>query len=579
MHNVSELVYALEEEIGDLQVFTGRKSELNYLLNWSEGVKSKHNKSLAFLARRKKGKTALMQRFYNILFTKNDPMLIPFYYRIREREMSELELGDDFYNSLLNQYAAFKTRNPSLIKKKNNYDELQRIFSHDEEIVKDIAYMKDFLAEENGHKAWSHAAYAGERISIMKNERIIQILDEFQYLNKYMYKLDQGVRIHLHLCGTYHHVGSSKISPVIVTGSGDRLEACPQMDIVLKMTGRYRSIWLKNLPIEEGIEAVYNYARHLKIPITEEVAAYIATVTDGDAFYISSILNSDYPKKDLTDANCIDDIIMHETRTKEGETGEIAGMWLEYLEAAIDKINDKNGKRIILYLAKYGHEDRTRKEIMDDLQLNMTDGELEKKLDAFIKADILSYGQSRFRYRGLGDKFFDMVFRSMYQEEIDSLETDEIEQKLRAELASARGGLSFYKGAMTEYMVINKLAFAVMDKIPLKKLLFHHIEDYELSEFCSEVGKARFYKNQLESYEVDIYIQSKDSAGDDFVIEVKNHTNQVKKVEVEKFIALKKELQPKLKARTGFIFYSQKPLSKKLAGLLKDEGIMLMYGE
>jgi hypothetical protein len=258
MHNVSELVYALEEEIGDLQVFTGRKSELNYLLNWSEGVKSKHNKSLAFLARRKKGKTALMQRFYNILFTKNDPMLIPFYYRIREREMSELELGDDFYNSLLNQYAAFKTRNPSLIKKKNNYDELQRIFSHDEEIVKDIAYMKDFLAEENGHKAWSHAAYAGERISIMKNERIIQILDEFQYLNKYMYKLDQGVRIHLHLCGTYHHVGSSKISPVIVTGSGDRLEACPQMDIVLKMTGRYRSIWLKNLPIEEGIEAVYN---------------------------------------------------------------------------------------------------------------------------------------------------------------------------------------------------------------------------------------------------------------------------------------------------------------------------------
>jgi hypothetical protein len=575
MYNVSELVYALEEEIGDLQVFTGRKSELNYLLNWADGVKRKHNKSLAFLARRKKGKTALMQRFYNVLFTKNDPMLIPFYYRIRESRTDKLELADEFYNSLLNQYAAFKTRNPSLIKKKQDYDALQKIFSYDEEIVKDIAYMKDVLAKENAHKAWSHAAYAGERISIIKNERIIQILDEFQYLDKYVYEVNKGVTIKTELCGTYHHVGSSKISPVIVTGS----YIAWLLDIVLKMTGRYRSIWLKNLPIEEGIEAVYNYARHLKIPITEEVAAYIATVTDGDAFYISAILNSDYPKKDLTDAACVDDIILHETRTKEGETGEIAGMWLEYLEAAIDKINDKNGKRIILYLAKYGHEERTRKEIMDDLQLNMTDGELEKKLDAFIKADILSYGQTRYDYRGLGDKFFDMVFRGMYQKEIDSLETDEIEQKLRAELASVRGGLSFYKGAMTEYMVINKLAFAVMDKIPLKKLLFHHIEDYELSEFCSEVGKARFYKNQLESYEVDIYIQSKDSTGDDFVIEVKNHTTQVKKAEVEKFIALKKELQPKLKARTGFIFYSEKPLSKKLASLLKDDGIMLMYGE
>ena len=30
------------------------------------------------------GKTALLQRFFNILFTRNDPQLIPFYYRIPE---------------------------------------------------------------------------------------------------------------------------------------------------------------------------------------------------------------------------------------------------------------------------------------------------------------------------------------------------------------------------------------------------------------------------------------------------------------------------------------------------------------
>jgi hypothetical protein len=575
MYDESELIYALEEEIGDTQIFTGRKKEFEYLLNWTEGVKKKHKLSLAIMARRKKGKTALVQRFYNILFTKNDPMLIPFYYRVPESEISKLGLANELYNSLLRQYAAFKTRNPSLIEEKVDYDELQNIFRQDEKIVKDIAYMKGVLAKEDAHEAWSHAAYAGERISIMKNERIIQILDEFQYLDKHIYTVDQGVTLKTGLCGTYHHVGSSKISPVIVTGS----YITWLLQIVGRMTGRYEYMFLKNLPWEEAIEAVYNLSAFYGVPVTEESAAYLATVSEGDVFYLYRFFNTDYEQKNLCDIECIDNIILHETSTVDGEPGKIAGMWLEYLNDAVDKINDKNGKRIILYLAKYGREERTRKEILDDLQLDMTESELEKRLDAFIKADILSYGQSRYRYKGLGDKFFELVFRGMYQEEIDSINTDELRQDFKAELASSRAQSSFYKGAMTEYMVISKLAFAVMDKTPLKELLFHYIEGYELSSFCSKVGKARFYKNQLQATEVDIYMQSKKAKGNDFIIEVKNWAKPVRKAEVEKFIALKAELQPHIKANTGFIFYSQKPLSQTLVGLLKANDIMIMYGE
>jgi hypothetical protein len=73
-------------------------------------------------------------------------------------------------------------------------------------------------------------------------------------------------------------------------------------------------------------------------------------------------------------------------------------------------------------------------------------------------------------------------------------------------------------------------------------------------------------------------MQSKKAKGNDFIIEVKNWAKPVRKAEVEKFIALKTELQPHLKANTGFIFYSQKPLSQALVDLLKTNDIMIMYG-
>jgi hypothetical protein len=562
MYDASELIYALKEEIGDPQIFTGRKNEFTYLLDWAEGVKIQGKLSLAIMARRKKGKTALVQRFYNILFTRKDPMLIPFYYKVLEREKSLLELADEFYNALLSQYAAFMTGDISLMRSIQPYDTLKDVFREDDDIRRDIELMELFLSEKNSDKAWEHASWAGNRISIVKNVRII-------------HKVDSGLKFQSGQCGTYHHVGASKISPVIVTGS----YITWLLKIVGRMTGRYEYIFLKNLPREEAIEAVYNLSAFYGVPVTEESAAYLATVSEGDVFYLYRFFNTDYEQKNLCDIECIDNIILHETSTVDGEPGKIAGMWLEYLNDAVDKINDKNGKRIILYLAKYGGEERTRKEILDDLQLDMTESELEKRLDAFIKADILSYGQSRYDYKGLGDKFFEMVFRGMYQKEIDSINTDELRQDFKAELASSRAQSNFYKGAMTEYMVISKLAFAVMDKTPLKELLFHYIEGYELSNFCSKVGKARFYKNQLQATEVDIYMQSKKAKGNDFIIEVKNWAKPVRKAEVEKFIALKAELRPHIKPNTGFIFYSQKPLSQTLVGLLKANDIMIMYGE
>ncbi len=73
----------LEERIGKPELFTGRKRELAEFLKWIGGVKEKISKSTAILSRRKTGKTALLERLYNLTFKQND-RVVPFYFEIRE---------------------------------------------------------------------------------------------------------------------------------------------------------------------------------------------------------------------------------------------------------------------------------------------------------------------------------------------------------------------------------------------------------------------------------------------------------------------------------------------------------------
>jgi hypothetical protein len=78
--------YAYEERIGNPDLFTGRKAELDYFLKWISDIKDEKSQSTAMLARRKMGKTAIMERLFNITFYKNDGV-IPFYYEIKENDI------------------------------------------------------------------------------------------------------------------------------------------------------------------------------------------------------------------------------------------------------------------------------------------------------------------------------------------------------------------------------------------------------------------------------------------------------------------------------------------------------------
>jgi hypothetical protein len=118
--------YAYEERIGNPDLFTGRKQELAYFLKWINDIKEKKSQSTAVMARRKMGKTAIMERLFNITFFKNDGV-IPFYYEIKEVKMWVGDFCVDFFLTFIYHYIAYKTRKTEYLnpEEKNNFEKVK----------------------------------------------------------------------------------------------------------------------------------------------------------------------------------------------------------------------------------------------------------------------------------------------------------------------------------------------------------------------------------------------------------------------------------------------------------------------
>ncbi len=571
-----DLTYALAEEIGDPDLFVGRKKEMARLLKWAEGTKRRISLSTGILSRRKKGKTALLQRFFNILYTRNDPQLIPFYFRIPEERLAKTLFAESFYRRLLTQYFGFTLRRSELIDQVLSLSELTELAEGDPPVAADIRRMEEILQRFPG-QAWGHARDAGHRISSARNVRIIQILDEFQYMNRWI-AADQDLENREELCYSYMGTAESKFSPQIVAGS-----YIGWLGAILRhMTGRYQEWQLESLADGEALEAVYNYAYTYRVPITDETAPYIAEVAGNDPFYIAATIRNRVEEKDLTTEDGVRAALALETVPGKGE---IARVWNEYLWDAFARVNDTNARKVVLYLAAHEPEERGRDQILADLELDLTDQELEERLHKLVKADILADGSSNFHYRGLGDRIFAMVFRRIYGVEIERVSSAAIEDDFKRQLDTARRQAARYKGQAAEFKVRYRLQAASLRGATLADIVTgpplppgEPQATSALDRFAT-IRKARFYLDQEASVEVDVHAASERADGIDLMIEVKDWQKEVTRDVVRRFIEVKEALAGHLERQTAFLFYSETGLRQELAAMLAEAGILILDPE
>jgi hypothetical protein len=567
--------YPLAEEIGDPDLFVGREQEMARLLKWAEDTKRQRSKSMAILSRRKKGKTALLQRFFNILYMQDDPQLIPFYYRIPERYQTQLDFTRMFYRRVLTQYFAFTTRTPGWVRTVLPMDKLKELAAPDEDLALDIRVMEDML-KRAPTAAWPFAQEVGARISQAKDVRIVQILDEFQYMNKYVVADDDPQRVEL-LCHSYMGAAESKFSPQIIAGSYiGWLET-----ILSHLTARHRKWYLKGLTDDEALAAVYAYAYAYQVAITAETAPYVAEVCGNDPYYIAATVSNLSDQKDLTSEEGVRDALTFETVT---EQGDIANVWTEYLAGALERVNDQNAHKIVLYLAKHEPEERDREQIHKDLKLDITPKALAERLHKLVKADILGKGSSNFHYRGLGDRVFAMVFRRLYGAEIDRLGVAQIDDDFKRQLKSLKGALSVSKGSAAEYRVRYRLLIASLSGATLADIVREDSQDLAVSLLTplgpfAVIRKARFYVDHERSFEIDLHAVPENDDGTDLMIEVKDWEKEPSLDVVRRFIEIRQALSGHLKRKTVFLFYSESGLAEKAATALHKAGILVLDAE
>jgi hypothetical protein len=246
---------------------------------------------------------------------------------------------------------------------------------------------------------WEIAREAPKIMAFRQREFIVQMIDEFQFMNTMIYWDKRKKNLTKNLAGGYLSTAENKIAPLLVSGSWVGW----LMSQLIMMPARFKYKSLKNMTEPEAVEMVFKYSRFFQVPITEETAYLLVELSEGNPFYMSAVIRSEDPNKNLT---TIDGL----TRTLEFETlddhGIIKSTWMEYMARAFLQINDQNAKNIVLHLSKHRDRKFTREDILMGIKLEMSDKELEKKLKALVMADIINQGTSNYRYRGVNDNIF-----------------------------------------------------------------------------------------------------------------------------------------------------------------------------
>jgi hypothetical protein len=573
--------YVYEERIGNPYLFTGRKQELAYLLKWINDIKEKKSQSTAVMARRKMGKTAIMERLFNITFFKNDGV-IPFYYEVKETKMWVVDFCKDFFLTFIYQYIAFKSRNPGYLRPESRSDfEVAAGIAKKEGFDYLVAIIKDAanaVAHQEIDILWEIVRDAPQTIAFRQKEFIVQMIDEFQFMNAMIYwdKKKSKDQVADTLAGGYLSTAESKIAPLLVSGSwvGWLLN---QLDTMLP--NRFRYEFLENMPENEAVEMIYKFSNFFEVPVTEQTAYLMFKQTEGSPFYISSLIRSRFPGKDLTTMNGLIDTLEFETLDRRGN---IKLTWMEYVISTFKKVNGKNAKKIVLYLCQNRDREVTRRELLEKLNLGLDDSELEEKLEAMVKGDIISQGASNFRYRGINDDIFDKVFRGVYGEEIQGFDvrmireeySEELE-KLQEQYNSLLGKYNYHKGYFAEYLILDQLKCHAGKNNELFKSITRYLPgDFDFCQY-SRVWRYDSSPEYARKFNVDIFARAQ-SPGDYSIIgEVKSREarkfSKEEAIEFEKKFEQVKNLE-NLERAVGFIF-SRSGFTKDAEAYCKEKGI------
>jgi len=457
------MIYALEERIGDPSLFCGRYQEMSMLMNWTNRIQIKRAKSKALLGRRKSGKTAIMERLFNILWNQNDRRIVPFYFEVKDQNKWLLHFADEYLRTCLTQYISFLTRIPLPLNKEIcNWDILLKKAEeiNKNSIIERIRLFQNYYNQENEDQAINIAVGTPYVLYGQDGYHFVIMIDEIQYMTEFIYK-DKKEQIKAYnLPGIFHGMVELRFCPMLVSGS--YIGWMTKMMSEMFVGGRLRGMSISSsLSFDEGMTAVYKYSEFNQIELTQELAIAINILAQSNPYYISSILETEWPECDFSSIEGIVKTFANEIIDK---NSDLHKTWIEYINSTLHKVNDIYAKKILLMLSKERDKEYARNEIMNEIGWpEDKEPELEKKLSNLIYGDLITEGSSAYHYKGIADTVLYLIFYHKYHYEIYNQKADipgELYKKIESlekNKKSMQSKINELKGRMLELVVWREL--------------------------------------------------------------------------------------------------------------------------
>ncbi len=546
--------YALEERIGNPNLFCGRDEEMSLLLKWASRIPKKISKSQAILGRRKSGKTAIMQRLFNILWNKNGPV-VPFYFEVMDKNIWLLKFAKSYFYTFLSQYFSFVLRTPLPID--NSYwewnDLVRMAKKHgNKDVLHQMEVFKIYENSESEEEAISFAFGAPANFYGYTGKFFVVMIDEIQYMTENIYKnKDETVKAS-NLPGGFHGLVELKVAPMLVAGSyiGWMSQLMEKMFVGSRL--RHFPISPK-LGFKGGMEAVYKYSEYYDIQLTEEIALVINSVVQSDPFYITALFNS--PFQDFSSSDGVIKTFINEITHKKGE---LYLTWMEYINLSIKKVNDRYAKHILLILSENRYKEMGRDEILDKLGWSKDrDPELEEKLLTLEYGGLIEGTTSSYHYQGIPDDVLDLIFRERYNYEIYNKKfdlTSELQKKIKdleKNNRSLKSQVSELKGRMLELVIWREMNQYRKKGQPFAQLknklrpIPAHLKNQDMLDMIESLPIGNIYLNyyiqspETKVLELDVLVECiSDNAFHGIVFEIKNRddANLPTEKEAQQFI-------------------------------------------
>lgn len=514
--------YPLREKIGAPELLVGRVEEFAIFDKWLKGIPRAISQSRVILARRKSGKTAFVQRIFNQLWSENG-QVIPFYFEIEEAPIWYHSFAIKYYCTFVSHYLSFRERNPEWVQAPLSLESIRDYaVKHGlHVIVNDVDFIVQNKDVPSPGLIWELAYKAPHRYASIYDIRFLVIIDEFQYIEQFIYTDPQLAGKPLKaMAGSFHSVSESKVAPMLVTGSYISI----LMEIMSKYleAGRLRITRFKPyLTPEEGLLAVYRYAEVYHVPITNQSAQQINELCMADPFFISQVMSNELPDKDLTTTEGVIRVVDYEISNRDSMMSKT---WAEYIWLTMERVNGGSfTKHLMLFLNKHANQYWTPRELKSAMKLELSEEEIYKRLVLLAESDVIDRGVSDLQFRGLQDGTLNLIIRNRFEQEIAGYEPnlkDEFQaqlDRLQADKARLQGRNNYLEGMMAEHLLA---------------IEFRTKKRFRLSDYFTG-GKDNRWLNVTEVLER-VPFQRPDSKGEEIDVIAKSDDGCVLLVEVRK---------------------------------------------